>query len=298
MTRDRCSDASAGRAEPLAGTASTVRSWLLLEHPGPWGRDAFVDGRHARDGFGPELAAVCRAAGVRPVLIRRIDRSDPARPRCFAIRSGPGRPRIERAELRSREDALALDLPALGRGERLGLDEHQAPLFLVCTHGRHDACCAERGLPLARALAAALAEPTWECSHIGGDRFAGNVIAFPHGLYFGRVRPEEAERVARAYLGGRLSLEHLRGRSCDPMPVQFADHELRLHLGLEGVDEVTLVHATASSGVVSATFETRVGRYRVGVEVARSAPAFLTCRSAAQASPLAYRVVSVAPAGS
>jgi hypothetical protein len=46
LTRsERCSQASEARDEPMAGTASTVRSWLLLEDPGPWGRDALRDAR-------------------------------------------------------------------------------------------------------------------------------------------------------------------------------------------------------------------------------------------------------------
>jgi hypothetical protein len=35
----RCSGASVLRDEPLAGTASTVRAFLLIENTGPWGVD-------------------------------------------------------------------------------------------------------------------------------------------------------------------------------------------------------------------------------------------------------------------
>ena len=48
---------------------------------------------------------------------------------------------------------LAL-LAALGAGRSVGLTPEADPVLAVCTHGRHDACCAERGRPLARALAA------------------------------------------------------------------------------------------------------------------------------------------------
>ena len=33
----------------------------------------------------------------------------------------------------------------------------------------------------------------WQSSHIGGDRFAGNVVFLPEGLYYGRVEPAEAD---------------------------------------------------------------------------------------------------------
>ena len=66
------------------------------------------------------------------------------------------------------------------------------PTFLVCTHGRRDACCAGRGWPVAVSLTERFPEQTWQCSHVGGDRFAGNVVILPHGLYYGRVTPENA----------------------------------------------------------------------------------------------------------
>ena len=52
----RCATASLGRADPLAGTASTVRAFLLVEHPGPWGADVLRDTR-LPDGVGSRLAA-------------------------------------------------------------------------------------------------------------------------------------------------------------------------------------------------------------------------------------------------
>jgi hypothetical protein len=275
----------------MAGTASTVRSWLLLEHAGPWGVDAFVNGR-LPEGFGADLSTRCRSARVRPLLIRRVG-ANVATGACFVMRSGPEAPWIERTTLGSIDRALDLDLDALGRGERLGLEEVTDPLFLVCTHGRHDACCAERGRPLAHALAAAFPEETWECSHIGGDRFAGNVVAFPHGLYFGRVGAEDGPPVAAAYAGGRIDLAHYRGRSCEPFPVQAAEHALRVDRGLDGVGDVALERFELSGDEIAATF--RVGEELVLVRLAveRSEPRLLTCRSTAAEQPPSYKVLAI-----
>src|SRR5690242_2618765 len=113
----------------------------------------------------------------------------------------------------------------------MGLTSYDEPLFCVCTHGRHDACCAERGRPVAAALAAAFPEQTWEVSHIGGDRFAGNMLALPQGLYYGRLDAESSVSVAEGHVAGRLDLDHLRGRSSYAMPVQYAELALRRHLG-------------------------------------------------------------------
>jgi hypothetical protein len=296
LIETRCSARSAALGEPLAGTASTVRSWLLLEHGGPWGRDAFVDGRHATDGFGAELATRCRSAGVRPLLIRRVDRTtQPDRHACFAIRSGPGEPWIERTTLASHDDALSLDLEALGRGEPLGLERHDGALFLVCTHGRHDVCCAEYGRPVAASLANAFPDETWEVSHIGGDRFAPNVLVFPHGLYLGRVEPEDAATVGATYLAGRVPLRHLRGRSSVPMPAQFAERALREELDLDGVDEVTFEGASRAGDAISATFRTPLGAYTVSLTVEAGAPRRLTCHSTDEEAVPVYRVSAVLP---
>ena len=273
----------------MAGTASTVRSWLLLEHAGPWGVHAFVDAR-LPDGFGAELLRRCRLARVRPLLIRRVGANASAGT-CFVMRSGPEPPWIERTTFGSIENALELDLDALGRGERLGLEPWNEPLFLVCTHGRHDPCCAERGRPLAQALAAKFSYETWECSHIGGDRFAGNVVAFPHGLYYGRVDAGAAAGVATAYAGGRIDLDHYRGRSCEPMPIQAAEHALRVERGLDGVDDVALVSAERSGDVVSATFRIAEEVVVVRVVVEGSAQRLLTCRSSREEQPPSYRVL-------
>lgn len=277
----------------MAGTASFVRSWLLIEHPGPWGRDAFVDGRFP-DGPVPELWRRCRAAGVRPLLIRRVDGArEGTTSRCIAIRSGPDGPWMEAAALDRLRDALDLDIEALGRGSRIGLDSHDDHVFLVCTHGRHDRCCAERGRPLARALAAAFPSETWESSHFGGDRFAANVIAFPHGMYFGRVSPDEATSIASAYVDGRLVLERLRGRSCHPMPVQAAEHELRVAHALTGVDDVSFHGAVRSGADVVARFGTPGGAFEVHLEVRHAERHFLTCRSDTPDAAPEYRLVDL-----
>lgn len=280
----------------MFGTASTVRSWLLLEHRGPWGRDALRDGR-LPDGVGVDLLGRAESAGVRVLLIRRTGRSADEATAGFAIRSGPEAPWIDRFRLAGIEEATELDLDRLGRGERLGLGEPNAgALFLVCTHGRHDPCCAERGRPLAGALAAAFPDETWECSHFGGDRFAGNLLAFPHGYYFGRVAPHEGASVAGAYLDGRLDLAHLRGRSCRRMRLQAAEHLLREREGLDRIEDVELEDATMTRDGVTARFRTSAGRFEVRLSREPDPnPRHLTCHSGRDERPPAYRALAIEP---
>jgi hypothetical protein len=292
----RCSEESEARDEPMLGTASTVRSWLLIEHPGPWGRYALPDSR-LPEGLGDQLRLRADASRVRVLLIRRPGRSPEGSPMAFAIRSGPEPPWIERLELERFEGALELDLGRLGRGERLGAGvPHEGSVFLVCTHGRHDPCCAERGRPLAEALSTSFPNETWESSHFGGDRFAGNLVVFPHGFYFGRVWPEESESVVRTYLDGRLDLERLRGRSCRSMPVQAAEHFLREEEGLDRIDDVEPEDATTTPSGARVRLRTSAGQFEVHLArepdlVARR----LTCHSQLEERPPTYRLLAIKP---
>ncbi len=143
---------------------------MLVEQPGPWGEYALE-----RNRLPPDAAAAirlrCRQHRIRAILIRRWGGFGPEGRRVYLAHTGEREPWLEAAVLPDPADLSALldaDLAALGRGGRPGLGEPMdRPLYLVCTNGGRDPCCAERGRPLFRALEPALADRIWECSHIG-----------------------------------------------------------------------------------------------------------------------------------
>ena len=276
----RCAAASLLRDDPLPGTASTVRAFLLVEHTGAWGADALRDAR-LPDGLGPALTRAAAQARVRPLLIRRPDRrrhQDGLR--VFAAWAHPSRPWLESTVVADPHTLLDLDLAALGAGRSPGLTPYDGTLLCVCTHGRHDACCAERGRPVAAALARAHPEETWEVSHIGGDRFAGNALVLPDGLYYGRLDPVSALAVAEGHAAGELELDHLRGRSGYAMPVQAAELALRRQLGETRGDALRLVSRTAEDGVTVAVFEVASVEWEVTVRSELGADLVqLTCQA-------------------
>jgi hypothetical protein len=276
----RCAIASDQRGESMTGTASTVRAFLLVEHPGPWGVDALRDAR-LPDGLGNSLKRAAAAAKVRPLLVRRPDRrTDEDGVRVFAAFTHPSRSWIETTVLTDPHQLLDLDLAALGAGRSMGLTPYDGPLFCVCTHGRHDACCAERGRPVAAALAQAYPQETWEVSHIGGDRFAGNMLVLPEGLYYGRLDAESSVAVAGAHVAGRLDLERIRGRSSYAMPVQFAELALRRHLGETREGAVRLVSRRRSNELTEATFAVADARWDLQVRTMPGAESVqLTCKA-------------------
>ena len=281
----RCAAASLLRDEPAAGTASTVRAFLLLENPGPWGENALRDAR-LPDGLGDELAARAAAARVRVLLVRRPGRRLPSEGlRVFAAYAHHAEPWLETTVLGDVHGVHDLDVEALGAGRSPGLTSHLDPVFAVCTHGRHDTCCAERGRPVAAALAEHHPEHTWEVSHIGGDRFAANALVLPHGLYYGRLDAESVTDVAAAQLAGQVSLAHLRGRSGLGMPLQYAEIALRRHLGETALGGVRFVSRAVRGDEVTARFDARGTAYDVRVRTTMSAERQqLTC-SAARENP-------------
>jgi hypothetical protein len=149
--RPSCSSLSRALGEGLEGTASRLRFWLMVEQPGPWGHDALVE-----SGFPPEVGARLLLAGasvgLRVLLIKRRDRPTRGPRRCFAAFTGRRDRALRSFEIDDPGELLDLDLPAMIRSRFRGLGTPlDGPLFLVCTHGKHDACCARHGAPLSRA---------------------------------------------------------------------------------------------------------------------------------------------------
>lgn len=285
------------REEPIYGTASSVRRWILLEQPGPWGRDALRESRLPA-AVAAELSATADRLGARIILIRRPGGVAPARRRCYVVRSDHAR--VEEFVLDAVTDVLDIDLASLDAHEPLGGRADSQALYLVCTNGRHDACCAEFGQPLARAMAGAVGDQAWECSHIGGDRFAGNLVCFPHGLYYGHVSAEDGPRVAQLYEQGHIDLSHYRGRSCHPFVVQSAEYFLRAEYGLRHVDDVHYVdrRAIADDAVRSTFVGPSATRFTVDVRVSRAArEQRLTCQATGAGHPPRYELLAISSAG-
>lgn len=295
MSSFRCAAASLLRDEPVAGTATHVRTWLLLEHTGPWGSDALLDAR-LPDGLGPALKGLAREHRAKVLLIRRFSSTpDGEGVRVFAAHADPARPRLESGVLADEREVLDLDLGGFRAGGTTGLAAYDGVLFCVCTNGRHDACCAERGRPIAKALDRAHPAQTWEVSHIGGDRFAGNLVVLPQGLYYGRLDPPSALAVAGSHLAGELDLDHLRGRSSQPMAVQAAEIFLRRELGSTRDADVVLTGRSARGEVTAAVFAVAGATYDVRVRTTRD-PATatrLTCQASRDDPVPAHELLSV-----
>jgi hypothetical protein len=265
----------------------------MLEQPGPWGHDALVESRFPQDA-GRELRLLAHRSNVRVLLIKQRERPSEGVRRCYAAFTGRRDRHMVTFELDDPRSLLEMGLPDLMGRRFHGLGEPaSSPLYLVCTHGKHDACCARHGAPLYRALADFGDGAVWEATHVGGDRFAGNLVCFPHGLYFGRVGPADAGAVARAYARGRIALDFYRGRSSYPPAVQAAECFLRRAEGLHGVDDLHLVDHASRGNVHVIGFRAGGTRFGVEVQVREAHDRRLTCKAIHPHRPRAFTLRSI-----
>jgi hypothetical protein len=277
-----CSETSRERAEPLGATASRVDHWVLVEYRGGWRRD-LVDGSLLSAELKAHLREQRDALGhARLLFVRKPERRDEAGRRVFLGRSQPGEERFLELEVEHQEDLRGLDLAASLASGSPGTPV-DGPLFLVCTHGKRDRCCARYGRPLYDALRERAApDRVWQSSHVGGDRFAGNVVVLPHGLYYGRVGSGDVDGLLAAQAAGSVVLDRFRGRSSYAFPVQAAEQAIRESAGLVGIGDVAFLGSRRlGDGITRARFEAP-GATIHEVDVVGTLddePAFLTCGS-------------------
>jgi hypothetical protein len=227
-----CHDAG---ALSMASAPEASRAWLLIEHPGPWPAEPTAAEQPGRLGA---LVSAAAELGVRVQLIRRPGRRAPLLehdPRTvFAGWTVGDEPWLRRGTLLPFADGpVGLDLGALaaGRAVEFGVQAEE-PVFLVCVHGRRDVCCARFGVPLAQALAARHPAQVWETTHVGGHRYAGNLVILPHGLYYGPVGIAQATASVAAYGRGAVLADRYRGRAGQSRETQEKEYARLAETGM------------------------------------------------------------------
>jgi hypothetical protein len=278
--RALCAAVSSDSAEPLEATASRIDHWILVEYRGLWDRDV-LGGSLLSSELKLHLRAQLRSLGdARLLFVKKPERRSHRRRQLFFGSSAPGRERFFQLEFDRHDDLVGLDFAAaLSGAETPGVPlEH--PLFVVCTHGKRDRCCAKYGQPLYDALRQETASDwVWQSTHVGGDRFAGNVVVLPTGLYFGRVGRDDVRPLLDEHAAGNVLLGRYRGRSAYSFAVQAAEHAVRVEAGLLGVHDLELLVAEARDGGWLARFRDLTGAvHEVEVAEDRGEEAvYLTC---------------------
>jgi hypothetical protein len=272
----------------MLGTAFPAARLLLVEQPGPWGHAGLRDSRFDRS-IATALEKRAGHAGVRVLAVRRPGRTPLGVRRRWAVadtRDGS----IAMRWGSFAHDAELIELPLDGSvGER-----DDTPLYLVCAHSKHDACCALRGRPVAAALEAARPGRVWECSHVGGERFAANVLVLPSGLLYGRVLPFAAPEFVAANEAGEVVGALLRGRIGLPPAAQAALAFAYEHLALRRRDALAVLRTSpVDDGEVHVLLAGPHGRLDVTVRVETVAADGLTCGNPRPNFYLAYHPLRI-----
>jgi hypothetical protein len=236
-----CSDLSRNASETIFGTASAGKIWLLVEHPEPWGRKALVDNRIPDQVKESLSSTLDQIEGGRFQLIRQ-GYSRNGSINVFIAVTRESSPYILRFKLKEYKQLLDMDIRGLLQApDPAAATDERSPLYLVCTDGVHDKCCAKYGIAAYKFMRERFGDSVWQSSHVGGDRFAANLVCFPHGLFFGRVSEGEAERVAGEYRCGRIFLENYRGRACYSRNAQVGEFFVRQQSGAVRIDSLRFI---------------------------------------------------------
>jgi hypothetical protein len=198
----------------------------MFEHRAAWSAKPLDDGSMPESTVAwlKDAAAALKAAGFAPrvQLVRQPSRANDERAlfvqlaragtvELYGFAGVPGRmPDVDLARLASEPsafDAYRLDTPH----------------YFVCTNGQRDLCCARFGLPVFNALAERVGERAWQTTHVGGHRFAPNVLVLPAGALYGRVAMNRVAELIDTTERGHLVADLLRGRSWRQPAVQAAE---------------------------------------------------------------------------
>ena len=229
----RCAVLARASDEPVAGTAPLVPRWVCLEHRGSWPHDV---ARHP-DPAVADFARRAAAAGLRLLLIRRHGRRfDDAPGRVVLADTGSGT--ATTCTVAGPDELAQLPLPR--PDEPLPGTPLTDPMLLVCTHGRRDRCCALDGRALATALVAAGEPDVWECSHLGGHRFAPTALVLPTGYLYGRLDLASALAARKAAGVGEVAIDCCRGRTTWSPAGQVAELAVRAATGMRDADALVV----------------------------------------------------------
>ena len=228
-----CTDLAWEYGLSLIGTATRGDLWFLLEYTGRWGAKALEEST-----LEPEVIAHLQAVRhpgveVRTLLIKQDRTQTQEGYRFFVAQTHPQNPQLYEYTLSQYRDLLNIDLAALAAGLPGDLaHQREEPLYLVCTNGKRDQCCAIYGPETYQAMQAEAGEDVWQSSHIGGHNQSPIMLFFPYGINYAHATPAEARRLVRAYQQNKVVLHHYRGRIGLDSPAQAAEHFWREQTGI------------------------------------------------------------------
>lgn len=293
-----CSALSNNINEPLYATVSPNRFWFMLEVDRPWGAKALLESNLSSEVLGYLSEITNKLDSSRVLLLRQPTANKTSVINFFIAIADEINPALYAFSLEKYENLLDLNLPELVQNPQ-GLAENisDKAIYLVCTNGRRDPCCASNGLPVYQSLAQTFGSAVWQTSHVGGHRFSANLVCMPHALFYGRVDPTSASELVSSYEQGKMIKEHYRGRACYPKPIQAAEYFVRNHYKVRQISALKLLDFlnVSENENVSIVLNEQTGeKYTTRIRYKPEAYSILSsCRDTQNSSTPAYTLLKI-----
>lgn len=232
------------RKEVLAGKAEIAHTFLLIEDHNAWGGRSAISNSILNEKSRERISEFDKCVlAPRILFIKKHDTKNRSKKHVYLCQPHPYAPKVKVFELDNINDIHKIDLVeesrSLKSSNRLA-DDDLKKMLLVCTHGKKDRCCAKIGGPVFQELKA-YHDNVWQCTHTGGDRFAGNLVAPVMGMYFGFVYPEDTKQLANIILQDNIPLNYYRGATFLRPNAQAAEVFLRQWLDAPEVGRFSFI---------------------------------------------------------
>jgi hypothetical protein len=224
-----CSIISRKSGEQLFGTASQAQNWLLLEYPHPWEAKALQSSTLPKAVISHFIELQNTIPATRFQFIYRKSRSETGQIHLYICQTNETTSASFEFILSNYEEILTLNTAQIltSRQQPVTANLRVEPIYLVCVNGKRDPCCARFGIPIYNRMADLAPEHVWQTTHLGGHRFAANVVCLPDGIYYGRVKPADIKEIINEYQRKKIYIKRYRGRAIYSAIIQAADYFLR-----------------------------------------------------------------------
>jgi hypothetical protein len=279
--------------ESLIGTASANTSiWFLLEVPRPWAAKALVENDLPMHVNSTLAGWVRSTPKSRAVFIKKSHRPV-ASPSLYVAITEDNDQRLYRFSLKAEYADLAeVPLDAILMNRTIDAVVIEEPLYLVCTNGKRDNCCTKFGLPIIKAFEDIGEQNVWQCTHLGGHKYAAVVGVYPTGLYYQLFNPANVSVFKQSIEENKMPLKGLRGRTAYSGAAQAAEYFLRQHSTNFQIDAYTLLSAESHDSHWQIIFQNGVAQHMVELTVTMSEPTLSGCSGKLKPSPR-YKLVAI-----
>ncbi len=235
MKTDFCSVNFANDVEGLFGTVPLIDRLFLLEYNSPWS-DHPIETNNLTFGVNQFLRECVDKKIFSRIFFIKNNSSRKDVINCFAVNSREVDPFTSHFTINTYDELPGINIEHYFEDTAERFEE---TVYLVCTNGKTDKCCAKFGLPVFKKLSI-MEKNVWQCTHITGCRFAPNIVTTPYLHYYGHLSENDVPELIKDARLGLIYIAKYRGRTCYSNQEQAAEYFLRNFLKEKRADSLVL----------------------------------------------------------